>query len=127
MVAACFENGGRPNCVVGSVSQIRKFTSWAVDRIRTTADTRVGGQYITQYLTDTGLTLDLVPMMKFPVDMLFILDDSKFSLRAKTGRKLLIEKLGKAGDYEQWQLLSEFTMEHHGVAWGQHGAFLSLA
>jgi hypothetical protein len=127
MVAACFENGGRPNCVVGGVSQIRKFTSWATDRIRSTPDTRVGGQYITQYMTDVGITVDLIPMMKWPVDMLFILDDSKLTMRAKTGRKLIIEKLGKAGDYDQWQLISEFSLEHHGVKWGQHGAFLKLA
>jgi hypothetical protein len=127
MVAACFENGGRPNCVVGAVSQIRKFTSWATDRIRSTPDNRVGGQYITQYMTDVGITVDLIPMMKWPVDMLFILDDSKFTMRAKKGRKLIIEKLGKSGDYDQWQLISEFSMEHHGVAWGQHGAFLKLA
>jgi hypothetical protein len=127
MVAACFENGGRPNCAVGSITQIRKFTSWAADRIRSTPDTRVGGQYITQYLTDTGVTIDLIPMMKWPVDMLFLIDDSKFTLRAKTGRKLLIEKLAHTGDYDRWQLLSEFSLEHHGVAWGQHGAFLKLA
>jgi hypothetical protein len=48
-------------------------------------------------------------------------------MRAKTGRKLIIEKLGKAGDYDQWQLISEFSLEHHGVKWGQHGAFLKLA
>ena len=126
MVAACFENGGRPNCVVGGVSQIRKFTSWETDRIRSTPDTRVGGQYITQYMTDVGITVDLIPMMKWPTDIMFILDDSKMTLRAKTGRKLIIEKLGKTGDLEQWQLLSEFSLEHHGFAWGQHGAFLAL-
>ena len=127
MVAACYENGGRPNCVVGGVSQIRKFTSWATDRIRSSPDTRLGGQYITQYMSDVGITLDLIPMMKWPVDMLFIIDDSKLTLRAKTGRKLIIEKLGKTGDLDQWQLISEFSMEHHGVKWGQHGAFLALA
>ena len=127
MVATCFENGGRPNCVVGGVSQIRKFTSWATDRIRSTPDTRVGGQYITQYMSDVGITLDLVPMMKWPTDLLFILDDTKMTLRAKTGRKLIIEKLGKVGDYDMWQLISEFSLEHHGFAWGQHGMFSALA
>ena len=41
--------------------------------------------------------------------------------------KLIIEKLGKIGDLDQWQMLSEFSLEHHGIAWGQHGAFLALA
>lgn len=127
LVAEIFENGGRPDVVVGPVAQIRKFTSWSADRIRTAPNTRVGGQYITQYLTDTGITVDLVPMMKFPSDWMFVLDTSKLKLRAKKGRKLILEKLGKKGDYEEWQLLSEYSMEHHGVAQGQHGAFFALS
>jgi Family of unknown function (DUF5309) len=126
IVAELFENGGRPNVVVGPVAQIRKFTGWATDRIRSTMDTRVGGQYITQYLTDTGLTLDLVPMVKFPAHLLFILDTSKIELRAKKGRKLIVEKLAKVGDYDTWQMISEYSLEHHGFAWGQHGAFMAL-
>lgn len=126
MVANLKEAQAMPNVVVGGFTQIRKFTSWATDRIRTTADTRVGGQYITQYLTDTGVTLDLLPLSKFPSHLLFILNTDDIKLRAKTGRKLIIEKLGKVGDYEEWQLLSEYTMEHHGFSWGQHGAFMAL-
>ena len=87
----------------------------------------MGGGERTRYLTDTGKTGDLVPMVKFPVDWLFVLDVDKIKLRALKGRKLLLEKLGKVGDYEEWQLLSEFSMEHHGVAQGQHGAFFALS
>lgn len=127
LVAEIAENGGDPNVVVAGYSQIRKFTGWATDRIRTKRDERVGGSYITQYLTDTGKTVDLIPMKKFPSDWMFVLDTDKFSLRAKKGRRLLMEKLGKKGDYDEWQLLSEYSMEHHGVAQGHHGAFFALA
>jgi hypothetical protein len=128
LVAEMAENGTGTNlCAVGAFKQIRKFTGWSADRIRTKVDDRLGGQYITSYLTDTGKTVDLVPMVKFPVDWLFVLDVDKIKLRALKGRKLLLEKLGKVGDYEEWQLLSEFSMEHHGVAQGQHGAFFALS
>lgn len=120
------ENNGSPNVVVGSFAQIRKFTGWSADRIRSRPDDRVGGQYITQYLTDTGITVDLIPLAKFPTNWLFMLDTDKIRLRAKRGRKLLLEKLGRKGDYEEWMLVSEYSMEHHGVAQGQHGAFMAL-
>jgi len=127
LVANIAENGGRPDVVVSNYTQIRKFTGWEGDRIRSSPDQRVGGQYVTQYLTDTGITLDLIPLAKFPSSLMFVLDTSKLKLRAKQGRKLLLEKLGKTGDFDQWQLLSEYSLEHHGVAQGHHGAFLSLA
>jgi len=126
VVAEIAENGGNPNVAVGGYSQIRKFTGWSADRIRTKRDERVGGAYITQYLTDTGKTLDLIPMAKFPSTWLFILDTDKIKLRAKKGRRLLLEKLGKDGDYDEWQMISEYSMEHHGVAQGHHGAFFAL-
>lgn len=126
LVATIAENAGTPNVVVGPFAQIRKFTDWNTDRIRTTPDNRVGGQYVTQYLTDTGITLDLLAMPKFPSNWLFILDTNKIKLRAKRGRKLLQYELGRVGDYQEWMLVSEYSMEHHGVAQGQHGAFMAL-
>jgi len=127
LVASIAEHGGRPDVVVGPYTQVRKFTGWGADRIRSRPDDRVGGQYVTSYLTDTGITLDLVPLPHFPSSLLFVLDTNKIKLRAKKGRKLVLEKLGKTGDYDQWQLLSEYSLEHHGVAQGHHGGFLVLA
>lgn len=127
LVAEIAEHGGRPDVVVGPYAQIRKFTGWAADRIRSRPDDRIGGQYVTSYLTDTGITLDLIPMSLFPSSLLFVLDTSKIKLRAKSGRKLMLDKLGKTGDYDQWQLLSEYSLEHHGVAQGHHGGFLVLS
>ena len=126
LVAECADNGGNPNVVVSSVTQCRKFTGFSADRIRTTVDNRLGGQYIGQYLTDTNVTVDLISLKKFPNDWMFVLDTEKLKWRAKSGRRLLLEKLGKKGDYDEWQLLSEYSLEHHGVAQGMHGAFFAL-
>ncbi len=126
LVAECFENGGRPNVAVGSVKQIRKFTAFATDRIRSRPSDRIGGEWITQYLTDTGVTLDLIPLKKAIPSFLFILDTTLIKPRAKKGRKLFLEKLGRKGDYEEWELLSEYSLEHHGIAHGKQGMFSIL-
>lgn len=127
LVADVVDNGGSPNVVVGSSTQIRKFTKWSQDRIRSRPDNRVGGSWITSYLTDTGIEVDLISLTKAIPSFLFVLDTDKISPRAKKGRKLLLQKLGLKGDYEQWQILSEYSIEHHGVAQGHHGMFSKLA
>ena len=35
----------------------------------------------------------------------------------------IMEKLGKMGDFDDWQILSEFTMEMRGYNLNQHGMF----
>ena len=126
VVAACWENGGTPNVFVGNVKQMRLFTDWDDSKIRTRPDSRMGGHWITSYLTDTGIEVDLVPLRHFPVNLGFILDTNLINLVPKQGRKLIVEKLAKVGDYERWQLLSEFTLEMRKYDMGAHGAFMKL-
>lgn len=111
IVAAMADLGHRPNVAVGSYTQVRKFTSWDEARIRSRPDDRVGGEWVNSFLCDTGIELDLIPIMQFPTNWLMIFDTENVTLRAKRGRKLLIQKLGLAGDYEQWQILSEYSCE----------------
>ena len=110
LVAACWDNRGNPDIVVGSHSQIRKFTGWDRARVRVEQDRKIGGFHVTKYLTDIGIEVDLVPMRKFPVNTLFVLDSDKIKLRAKKGRKLFVEKLGIRGDLTEYQVISEFSM-----------------
>ncbi len=119
VIAALYENGASPNCLVGATKQIRKFTEWDRDRIRTRPSDRMGGAHITSYLTDVGIEIDLIPMRHFPNNMAFALDTDVPKLRAKKGRKLILEKLGKTGDYDQWQMISEFSLEVKGYDKGQ--------
>lgn len=126
-VAAMAELGHRPNVVVCSVTQHRKFTSWDENRIRSQPNDRIGGEYISSFLTDTNIPLDLIWLPHFPESWLFIFDTNNITLRAKKGRKLLLEKLGKKGDYEQWQLISEYSAEFRKIDEGAFGAFHILA
>jgi hypothetical protein len=127
LVAELAENGGRPNCIVGPLAQIRKFTQWDESRIRSRPDDRVGGEWITSFLCDSGIECDLIWIPKVPPNFLAVVDTSKITLRAKNGRKLLFEKLGKKGDYDQWEFISEYSVEIRGYDKGHQGGFLSLA
>jgi len=127
MMAVCYSNGGTPDTLFADVSQIRKFTSWDVARVRTTPDSKLGGHVVTKYLTDVNEEIELMPLRKFPVNMCFLADLSQCKLRAKKDRKLIYEKLAKTGDYERWQLLSEFTFEMRGYDKGYHAMWINLA
>lgn len=126
VVAAQWENGATPNAFFAHQTQIRKFTTWDRSRIRMSPRENLGGAHISSYMTDIGIEVDLVPLRRCPVNLAFSLDTSKIALRAKRNRKLLLDRLGKSGDYEKYQLISEMSMEMRGYDQGQHGMFTIL-
>jgi hypothetical protein len=121
-----WEMGGRDLTVFAHISQTAKFTRWDKNRIRMRVSDKVGGGHITSYLTEAGIEVDLIPMGNVPDNLLFVVDPGRIKLRAKSGRKALLEKLGKMGDTEDWQILSEFSVEMKGYNQGQHGMFTCL-
>ena len=126
VVTKIWESGGRNLTFFGHINQCAKFTRWDKNRIRTSVNEGKGGGYITSYLTESGIVIDLVPMGRVPTNFAFVLDTSKIKLRAKRGRKAIMEKLGKMGDFDDWQIISEFTMEMKGYNHHQHGMFTVL-
>lgn len=126
VVGACWEAGASKLTFYGSLTQTGKFTQWDKTRIRTSVNESKGGGYITSYLCECGIELDIVPLKKVPNNIAFLIDDSKCKLRAKKGRKAIMEKLGKAGDMDDWQILSEFSLEMKGYNLHQHGLFTKL-
>ena len=127
LVTAIWKNGGRNLTMFAAIEQTAKFTRWDKNRIRTRINDGKGGGQITSYLTESGIELDLVPMAYVPPNLAFVVDTSKIKLRAKKNRKAIMEKLGKRGDFDAWQILSEFSMEMKGHNLGQHGGFFNLA
>jgi hypothetical protein len=110
----------------GSINQTAKFTQIDKNRIRARRNDRGGGGYITSYLTESGLEIDLVPMRLVPNNLAFLIDDSKCSLIPKRGRKGFMEKLGKMGDFDDWQIISEFSFKMYGYNLRQHGMLTRL-
>jgi len=123
VAAALWENGSTPNAFFGHQSQIRKFTTWDRSRIRMSPRENLGGAHISSYMTDIGIEVDLVPLRRCPTNIAYVLDTSKIKLRAKKNRKLILDRLGKTGDFEKYQLISEFSLELRGYNQGQHGMF----
>lgn len=126
VIGNVWDNGGNNLTCYGEWSQIAKFTQWDRNRIRSRINEGKGGGHITSYLSEVGIEVDLVPMRKVPRNVMFFLDTSKIKLRAKKGRKFLLEKLGKAGDMDDYQLLTEFSLEMRGFDLGQHGVITAL-
>lgn len=126
LVAGCWEAGGTPSVFACEKKQARLFTSWDSNKVRTKPDAKMGGHWVTSYLTDMGLEIDIIPMRYWPMNIAFLLDTDKCSMVPKKNRKLIVEKLGKDGDYTEWQMISEYTFIMRGYDKGQHGMFMRL-
>ena len=126
LVSNIWDQGGSPDVFFGHKDQIRKFTQWDQARVRTTPDSKLAGHHVTRYLTDIGEEIELIPMRKWPTNVAMVLSLDKIKLRAKKGRKLIMEKLAKVGDYDRWQMISEYTLECKGYDKGYHGMFNKL-
>lgn len=127
VVASCWEHGAKSLTWFSSLSQARKFTQWDVNRIRMEPRDTRGGGHVTHYMTEAGVEMEVVALKFFPVNVAFVLDTDKIRLRAKSGRKGIMEKLGKRGDFDEWQMISEFSMEMRKYDQGIHGMFSHLA
>jgi len=127
VVGACWESGASNLTFFGNLDQTAKFTQWDKGRIRMSQEDRKGGGMISHYLCECNIEIEIVPMRKVPNNIAFVLDTSKIRMRAKKGRKGIMEKLGKAGDFEDWQIISEFSFEMKGYNLHQHGLFTRLA
>ena len=126
VVGTCWEYGSENLEVFGARAQIAKFTQWDKNRIRQTVNEGKGGGYISSYLTEAGIEVKLHPMRQVPRNAMFVLDPIRIKLRAKKGRKALMQKLGLMGDSEDWQIISEFSLEMKGYNLRQHGVFTAL-
>jgi len=127
VVNACWDYGANSLTFFGSISQVAKFTQWDIDRIRMAPRDKRGGGNITYWMAECGIEIELVPMRQVPTNLAFVVDTSRIQLRAKKNRKAIMEKLGKAGDFDDWQIISEFSLEMKGYDHGQHGMFTKLS
>ena len=127
VVAYLWEHGSENLVWFSDITQARKFTQWDVNRIRMDPADQRGGGHVARYMTEAGIEIEIVAMRFVPPNIAFLLDTSKCRMRAKSGRKGIMEKLGKRGDFDEWQIISECTMEMRGYSQGQHGLFTRLS
>ncbi|MDY6834980.1 MAG: DUF5309 family protein [Chloroflexota bacterium] len=127
VVGECWESGSTNLTFFGDKNQCAKFTQWDKNRIRMAPRDARGGGFINYYMTEVGVELEIVPMRKVPTNIAFVIDTSKCRLRAKRGRKGVMKQLGAAGDFDDWQIISEFSLEMKGYNLNQHGLFTRLS
>jgi hypothetical protein len=127
VIAECWEHGSKNLTWFSSLGQARKFTQWDVNRIRMAPRDKRGGGHVAYYMSEAGVEIEVVAMPMVPTNLAFLIDTTKVRMRAKKGRKGIMEKLGKMGDFERYQIISEFSMEMRGYNQGQHGMFTRLS
>jgi hypothetical protein len=127
VIGACWEAGSDSLTFFADRTNAAKPTQWDKGRIRMAPRDGRGGGHINYYMSEVGVEIELVPMRNVPTNIAFLIDTSKCSLRAKKGRKGFMEKLGKAGDFDDWQILSECSLEMKGFNLRQHGLWTRLA
>ena len=120
---AVFDNGGEPNTLVLGPKQARVIPTLERARVRVTQDSKVAGFYVNKYMTDLGVEMSILISRWVPKDFAFILDANKIQMRPMRNRRFILQKLGIVGDYVEYQLISEVTMEIKGHTLGQHGMF----
>jgi len=88
-------------------------------------DTR-GGGHVTHYMAECGVEIEVVALRFAPPNIAMLIDTDKCRMRAKSGRKGIMEKLGKRGDFDEWQIISECSLEMRKYDQGCHGLFSRL-
>lgn len=69
------------------------------------------GNFVKSYLSGTGREISLKTDPAFPEKEIVLCDTNKIAIRPLKDRDFFVEKLAKRGDYEQYQLLGEYTAE----------------
>ena len=126
VLAAMFDKGATPNVILTGPKQARAFATFDRARVRVEQDSHVAGFYTNHFMSDLGWDLEILVSRWVPTNFLFVLDTAKVVPRALQGRKYILEKLAKVGDYQNWQLIAELTLEMRGYTEAQHGMYYLL-
>ena len=126
LVKGCMEKGGMPTTLLCGFDRQQDISGWDVAKKRVEPDTRIAGFYTNKYLTDLGPVLTVLVSRWVPANFAFILDTGKIKLRAMQGRKFILEKLARTGDFTNHQIISEVSLEFKGYNLGQHAMATAL-
>lgn len=117
-----YDQGGEADFAVGSADQMTYFSEMYKDKIRLAPSDKMRGVFVTKFLTDLGVELDLViDRWALPGDLL-IGDTKRLALVPLQGRALQATPLAKQGDALRGMMVGEYTLEVHnaGQAFALH-------
>lgn len=122
-----YNQGAEANFAVGTANQMTKFSELYKDKVRLSPSDRQRGVFVTKYLTDLGVELDLI-IDRWALDSDVILGDEKrMRLVPLRGRAWQALPLAKQGDTFRGMIVGEYTAEWRNIAQAFSGALaLSL-
>jgi len=111
MIKDCWDDGLFPDTVLVGGVQKQKISSFDQEFRRSTLDTRRAGYTVEEFVSDLGINLKVIVDRWVPNDVCVVFDSAKVKLMPLKGRAFFLEKLGKTGDSNDWQIVGEYTME----------------
>jgi hypothetical protein len=116
MAKQIFDDGGMPTHVIVGGTQKQKISTFDQEFRRSTLDTRRSGYTVEEFVTDLGMNLQVIVDRWVPTDVAVVIDSSKVKVLPLRTRAFFLEKLGKTGDSNDWQIIGEYTMEVRNAA-----------
>lgn len=107
-----WEKGGSPGLIMVNGFNKRVMNSWASPRVRTEQAESTGGFVMGQYESDYG-TLDIAKNRWLRPSDVLILTEEDVGIGPLNGREFSSREVPQLGDYQQTEVLGEYTMEVH--------------
>ncbi len=111
MIKQCWDAGLDPDMVLLGGVQKQKLSLFDQEFRRSTLDTRRAGYTVERFVSDLGIELDVIVDRWVPNDVVVVFAKDQIKVMPLTGRSFFLEKLGKTGDSDDWQIVGEYTME----------------
>lgn len=111
LVKKCWDAGLYPDTVLVGGVQKQKISAFDAEFRRTTLDARRAGYTVEEFVSDLGVNLKVIVDRWVPNDVAVVFDSAKVKIVPLKGRGFFLEKLGKTGDSDDWQIVGEYTLE----------------
>lgn len=111
LIKACWDSGLYPDTVLVGGVQKQKISAFDQEFRRSTLDSRRAGYTVEEFVSDLGINLRVVVDRWVPNDVCVVFDSAKVKILPLKARAFFLEKLGKTGDSNDWQIVGEYTME----------------
>lgn len=111
MIKKCWDAGLNPDTILVGGVQKQKVSTFDQEYRRSTLDSRRAGYTVEEFVSDLGINLRLVVDRWVPNDVAIVFAKDRIKILPLNGRAFFLEKLGKTGDSNDWQIVGEYTME----------------
>jgi len=92
-------------------AQMRKISAFDSNNVRVVPGPGMSGRFVTQFLTDLGVVLDIVVDRWIPPDTSMVIDNSRTAVVPLSGRSFGINPISVTGDSVKRQILGDYTLE----------------